>query len=64
MQKLCVDLVQQLRLKFGALDFLLDKSGVYWFLEINPNGQWGFVEEETGLPISKAMVELFHTAMC
>jgi glutathione synthase/RimK-type ligase-like ATP-grasp enzyme len=54
----CIALVQELGLKFGAIDMILDKRGRYWFLEINPNGQWGFVEHRTGQPIGKAMADL------
>ncbi len=56
----CIRLVQGMGLKFGAIDLILDPQGNYWFMEINPNGQWGFVEEETGVPISKAMAALFR----
>jgi hypothetical protein len=28
------------------------------FLEINPNGQWGWIEQELGTPISDAIVDL------
>jgi hypothetical protein len=54
----CFALVKKLGLKFGAIDMILDKQGRYWFLEINPNGQWAFVEMETGQPIGKAMADL------
>ena len=30
-------------LQFGRLDFLLDKSD-YYFLEVNPNGQWAWLD--------------------
>jgi len=56
--EMCVELVRQMGLKFGAIDFIRDHEGQYWFMEINPNGQWGFIEENTGLPLSKAMAEL------
>lgn len=52
------ELVRKLGLRFGAIDLVKDKHGNIWFLEINPNGQWAFVEEDTGLPIGKAMAEL------
>lgn len=45
--KLCIAYVHKLGLNFGAIDLILDKNGKYWFLEINPNGQWAFVEEIT-----------------
>jgi len=54
----CLLMNQQLGLNFGAYDFAYSKEGEYVFLEINPNGQWGFVEEKTGLPLSQAMAEL------
>ena len=56
--EMCVELVKRMGLKFGAIDLIRDHDGQYWFMEINPNGQWGFVEENTGLPLSKAMAEL------
>jgi glutathione synthase/RimK-type ligase-like ATP-grasp enzyme len=39
-----------LSLKFGRLDFLLN-SGIYYFLEVNPNGQWAWldIENKNGL---------------
>lgn len=55
----CVQLVRNMGLQFGAIDLILDPEGDYWFIENNPNGQWGFVELETGLPIAKALAELF-----
>lgn len=48
-------LMAALRLRFGALDFVVDPSDVWWFLEINPNGQWGWVEDATGQPIADAI---------
>jgi len=29
---------------------------VFW--DMNPNGQWGWIEELTGLPIARAIAEL------
>jgi glutathione synthase/RimK-type ligase-like ATP-grasp enzyme len=58
LQEKCVQLTQQLGLRYGAIDLIVDKDGVVWFLEINPNGQWAFIEEATGQPIGKAMAEL------
>lgn len=37
---------------------ILTPDGRYVFLEINPNGQWAWIEETTGLPISEALIEL------
>ena len=61
--KQCVKLVQNLGLKFGAIDMILDNDGKHWFLENNPNGQWAFVEEETGQPMGKALADLLMNGM-
>lgn len=58
----CVQLVKQLGLAFGAIDMILDTKGRYWFIEINPNGQWAFVEQQTKQPIGLAMARLILSA--
>lgn len=52
----CVALVQALQLRFGAIDLIKSTDGQYYFLEINPNGQWAWVELDCGLPISRALI--------
>lgn len=37
---------------FGALDFVIDKDEVYHFLELNPNGQWLWLEKMSGFNIT------------
>jgi len=54
----CVTLVEKLGLQFGAIDMVLSKSGEYYFLEINPNGQWGWIEKRTGYRLTEALVNL------
>jgi glutathione synthase/RimK-type ligase-like ATP-grasp enzyme len=58
LEKKCVLLLKHLGLKFGAIDFILDKDGNYIFLEINPNGQWAWIEMQTGYEISNEIVNL------
>jgi hypothetical protein len=55
---LCVALVRSLNLNFGAIDLVLTPDGDYLFLEINPNGQWLWIQELTDLPISDAIADL------
>lgn len=50
-------LLHQLNLRFGALDFAVTPDGEWWFLECNPNGQWAWIEQETGLPIAAAVAD-------
>lgn len=47
----CFELVRSYGLNFGALDLILTPDGRYVFLEINPNGQWLWVQ--TKLPTMK-----------
>lgn len=55
---LCCSLVAKLGLSFGCIDMIVTPEGEYIFLEINPNGQWLWIEHLTGLPISEAIAEL------
>lgn len=57
-EKSCLDLVKRLDLKFGAIDLILAPNGEYIFLELNPNGQWLWVEHLTDQPMSEALINL------
>ena len=48
-------LMKRWGLSFGAIDMILTPRNEYFFLEINPQGQWGWIETLTGLPISEAI---------
>jgi glutathione synthase/RimK-type ligase-like ATP-grasp enzyme len=56
----CVSLVKALKLSFGAIDMIKTPSGEYVFLEINPNGQWVWIEQDTGLPISDSLIKFLQ----
>ncbi|WNI15315.1 ATP-grasp ribosomal peptide maturase [Actinacidiphila sp. ITFR-21] len=49
---------ERLGLVSGSFDLAVDRAGDYWWLELNPNGQWGWLESETGLPMSAAFADL------
>jgi glutathione synthase/RimK-type ligase-like ATP-grasp enzyme len=51
----CVLFLQQLGLHFGCFDFIVTPGGDFVFLECNSNGQWLWIEDATGLEISKAI---------
>ncbi|MFC4511590.1 ATP-grasp ribosomal peptide maturase [Streptomyces ehimensis] len=42
----------------GSFDLAVDRAGVHWWLELNPNGQWGWLEGKTGLEMSAAFADL------
>ncbi len=51
-------LVSGLGLSFAAIDLRRRDDGEHVFLEVNPSGQWNFVEERAGLPITDAVAAL------
>lgn len=51
-------LLERFDLPFGAFDFTVTPDGAWVFLELNPNGQWGWIEDHTDLPITAAVADL------
>ncbi len=51
----CFALLRQYGLRYGAFDFAEDEDGEIVFLEMNPNGQYYWVEQRLGFPISDAV---------
>lgn len=54
----CVALVRHYGLRFGAIDLARRPDGAHAFFELNPNGQWAWVEQLTGLPLRARLAEL------
>lgn len=50
---MCKELTRRLGLVFGAID-LVYSGGKYWFIEINPTGEWGWLDFD-GREISKSI---------
>lgn len=53
-------LMQKLGLIYGAFDLIHSGSGRWVFLEVNPAGEWAWIEEATGVPIRAAFEELLY----
>ena len=53
----CRTFLYKLHLNFGCFDFIVTPKGKYVFLECNPNGQWLWIEQETGMEISKCIAD-------
>jgi len=53
----CIEYLETLGLNFGCFDFIVTPAGGYVFLECNPNGQWLWIEEATGMKISETIAE-------
>ncbi len=54
--------MQAFELNYGAFDFIVTPDGRYVFLEVNPAGQYMWVETATGLPITAGLVDLLAAA--
>lgn len=54
--KKCHKLVKELGLVFGAID-IVESNNEFYFLEINPNGEWGWLQKNANLPIAEALVD-------
>ena len=53
-------LMNRLGLVYGAIDMRRRPDGSHVFLEVNPSGQWLFIERSSGQPITAALAELLQ----
>ena len=60
----CQVFLKRLNLNFGCFDFIVTPNGDYVFLECNPNGQWLWIELETGMNISGAIANWLISYEC
>lgn len=49
--------LRDLGLQYGAFDLIVTPSGDYIFLEVNPSGQFLWIEDLTDLPITSAIAQ-------
>lgn len=57
----CLAYVGSFGLVFGAIDMIVTPENEYIFLENNPSGQFGWIEAQTGEPLTAALAELLIT---
>jgi len=50
-------LLAELGLRMGVIDLKLDRDGVPYWLELNSQGQFLFVEALSGMPLARACAE-------
>jgi len=48
-------MTERLGLSFAAADFVVTADDQHLFVDLNPSGQWGWIQEATGLPIATAI---------
>jgi ATP-grasp ribosomal peptide maturase len=52
------DLMRRLGLAYGALDFVITPQDDWVFLEINAGGQFGWLEDAAGIPVTAALADM------
>lgn len=62
-KQMCMKIIRDFGLVFGAIDLIKTLDNNYVFLELNPNGQWLWVEELTKQPLLASMANLL-TSNC
>lgn len=60
-KKQCLSIMADFNLKFGAFDYVVTLDNKWVFLEVNPNGQWLWLEKSLGLDISQKIVDYLLT---
>jgi len=50
-------LMNDVGLFYGAFDFIVDTSQRWWYLEVNTAGQWLWIEDLVGVPISATLAK-------
>ena len=53
-------MLDEFGLNFRAFDIIRDEDDTLYFIELNPNGQWYWIEILTKMPRVRAMVELIE----
>jgi glutathione synthase/RimK-type ligase-like ATP-grasp enzyme len=58
-QDLVLGLARRLGLVYCAIDMVVTPDGDYVFVEVNPSGQYGWIESRTSLPITEELIRMF-----
>jgi glutathione synthase/RimK-type ligase-like ATP-grasp enzyme len=56
----CKKMLRELGLIYGAFDFAITHNDEPYFLEVNPTGEWAWLENQLDIPIRDALIELLH----
>lgn len=59
-----LDLMRRLNLLYGTIDLKVTDAGELVFLEVNPQGQFAFIEITTGLPLMNTFARFLSEPSC
>jgi glutathione synthase/RimK-type ligase-like ATP-grasp enzyme len=57
LEAMCLQMTRCMGLRMSNIDMILTPDGEYVYLETNPNGQWAWIEQYTGLPLTTALID-------
>jgi len=57
---MCRAMLDKLGLIYGAFDFVRTPEGELVFLEVNPTGEWAWLEDRLGFPMRDAFIQIFY----
>ena len=55
------DLMRHYKLRFGAIDMAITPNDDWVFFEINPNGQWAWLDLTAGTSIAESFISAFKS---
>ncbi|WP_338826204.1 hypothetical protein MTBGP_06940 [Moorella thermoacetica] len=58
----CKEMMRRLGLLYAAFDFVTGPSGEYFFLEVNPTGEWAWLDYTLGLNLRDELIQLLLKA--
>lgn len=50
-------MMKEMGLYIGAIDMIKGRDGKYYFLEVNPQGEWGMLQKELNFPIAESIAD-------
>lgn len=50
-------MMKEMGLYIGAIDMIKGEDGNYYFLEVNPQGEWGMLQKELNFPIAERIAD-------
>lgn len=57
---LCMKLMKKMKINFACIDIICDYNNEYYFLDLNPNGQWVWLEEILNLGVVESFKRYFN----
>ncbi|MFB3386587.1 RimK family alpha-L-glutamate ligase [Flavobacterium sp. LAR06] len=58
-KELCIQFLKEFNLKFGGID-LVFCNNEYYFIEINPTGEWSWLQQNTGFKFDNVIVNALN----